>query len=148
VLKAKRKSTLINICIITSIIFVTACKEEFVGFEKVSVHQLIFSSDNYLGNKVSVKGFFARGEGSHQLFATKDDALLRNNPAGITIEYHDEYIMKSREPCLDRFVQFLGVYKSDSDSSKGVKLFILAPGVLLDVPDGISGTEAELCNPY
>ncbi len=136
---------------ILKIVFVFCCLSTLLscddgsGIYHVSVHQLRIQESDYINKKVVVSGYFSRAfsekNGPLFLYATKDDADMRNNPAGIAIKFIRNDNISIILPCLNHFVSMIGIYQYDDtpNTGGGLRLFVSPRISILDKPkiDGI-----------
>ncbi len=111
------------------------------GIYHVSVHQLRIQESDYIDKNVVVSGYFSRSfsetSGTLFLYATKDDADMRNHLAGIAIKFIRNDDVSIIEPCLNHFVSMVGLYQFDDDpfTGGGLRLFVSARIGTLDEPE-------------
>ena len=138
-------SILKKLIIVILLLNLSVCVYSETRYERVSVHQLVIQSDKYLDKNVRVKGYIARGTGGIYIFATKDDAIMKNAAAGIPLKIINKLDLEGHASCLNRFVLIFGEYKYDDQSNtKGNKIFTQNIAAALDIPI-VSGGEDTRC---
>ena len=99
-----------------SLTIVSACSNESYRMYG-SVHQLRIEPERYEGQSIIVKGFLSRSisqkGGAILLYATKDDAEMRNLVASVLIDLSSSSA-SSIEDCLEHFVEVAGIFQTTS----------------------------------
>jgi hypothetical protein len=101
---------LIIVCLI---VLVGGCSDDEV--HHVSIHELRVHNQDYIGKKVVLKGFlsgrYAEAHGSPYLFATTDDAMMRNQAAAVFIDLYENPWVNDIDKCMEHFVQVWGTFR-------------------------------------
>lgn len=108
-----------SICILASVV---GCTEEPDRYY-ISVHQLRLEPEKYRNKEVALKGYLShrlsKTGGPIFLFATKDDAEMRNNAAGVFIDVLANERLSTIENCLEHFVEVVGTFRETDDRYAG-----------------------------
>lgn len=109
----------------------TACLIALVGgcsddeVHHITVYELRIQSQDYSGKKVVLKGYlsgrYAEAHGSPYLFATTDDAKMRNQAAAVFIDLYGNPWVKDVDECMEHFVQVQGTFRvTDNPHNPGL----------------------------
>lgn len=118
-----------------------------------TVHQIRIKPEFYDNKTVIVKGYLSRmlteNTGPVFLFASKEDAYLRNFPAGVFVDIPGDARDANMSRCLEHHVQVIGVFREVSDPS-GNPGFGITDLELLKIysPVGQSSTQDERKDTY
>ncbi|MGY6586989.1 MAG: hypothetical protein ACXIUB_01740 [Wenzhouxiangella sp.] len=104
----------------------------------ITVNELRSHHQVYLGEEVVLKGYlsgrYAEAHGSPYLFATSDDAIMRNQPAAVFIDLYGNAWVTDISDCMEKFVQVRGIFRvTDNPYNPGLavtdieSLWILPP---------------------
>lgn len=97
--------------------------EEMPGRANISIHKLRSNPSNYVGRSVVIKGFLSRAfsstGGPIVLYATRDDAEMRNIPSSVFIDLHNNERLVDINNCLERFVEVAGTFRDTDDPYAG-----------------------------
>lgn len=99
--------------VVSLFVLVSGCSDDEV--HHVSIHELRVHSQHYTGKNIVLKGFlsgrYAEAHGSPYLFATTDDAMMRNQAAAVFIDLYENPWVNDLAECMEQFVQVWGTFR-------------------------------------
>ena len=85
----------------------------------ITVHQLRIEYERYIGHEVVIKGYLSgrlwEGVWPPYLYATSDDATMRNQSASVFIDVHNNPRLVELADCMERFVEVKGTFRETDD---------------------------------
>lgn len=98
-----------------AVLSVTGCHEDNDARHYISVHELRIHHEKYIGKKIVMRGYLSgwnsASVGAPYLFATSDDAKMRNGAASVFIDLYENPWTKDISKCKEAFVQVSGIFR-------------------------------------